>query len=200
MSSPPPLQPINEDVPFSFKFKAPSSRVHRFNVVPSAGLASLATLITTKLGNEVAAVGGPTIVDEDGEIETSGFAISYVDDEGDLVSITSNQDLLDAVNFARRQGRDKVDLFIHDPEHPPVVEQPVVIATPAPTVKTAEEEEEAEEIRREKAERKKKAAKMAEPEPQHIPGVPNDLLLPGAVGLLAVVIVVVFVFGRSGKN
>lgn len=36
--------------------------------------------------------------------------------------------------------------------------------------------------------------------PEVIPGVPNDLLLPGAIGVLAVVIVVVFTIGRASGS
>src|SRR5262245_22694828 len=39
-----------DDAPFPFKFKAPSGRVHRLNVVPSAGIAELISNVSSKLG------------------------------------------------------------------------------------------------------------------------------------------------------
>jgi len=196
MSSPPPQPSMNQNTPFSFKFKTPSNRVHRVNVIPSDGLAALVSSVISKLGGELAAVGGETTVGEDGKIETAGFAMSYADDEGDLVSITSDQDLMDAVNLARRQAREKVDLFVHDPDHPPSLE---TIAPPSavPAKKHETDDEDEEDMRR--AERRRKNKVVEEAPQQHVPGVPNELLLPGAIATLAVVIVIVFAFSR-GKN
>src|SRR5438045_4359384 len=69
---PTPLE-VLEDTPFPFKFKAPSGRVHRLQVVASAGMAELVTNITAKLGGEVEALGGEAIV-EDGKLGKLGYA------------------------------------------------------------------------------------------------------------------------------
>ena len=47
-----------EDVPFPFKFKAPSGRVHRLQVIATNGLAELIEAVISKLGSEIEAVGG----------------------------------------------------------------------------------------------------------------------------------------------
>ncbi|EWC48226.1 hypothetical protein DRE_02330 [Drechslerella stenobrocha 248] len=185
---------LSESNPFTFKFKAPSGRVHRFAVIPSAGFPGLVHTIAARLGGEIAAVGGETIVTEDGHIEKQGFAVSYIDDENDLVSITSDQDLLDSISLARRLSRDKVDILVHDPENPPVIEAPA--PPPPPPVPVDTEKLDA-------AEETMKLQRQVEQrlsEQQHIPGVPNDLLLPGAVATLAVAIIIVFVFSRAGKS
>lgn len=179
----------HEDHAFPFKFKAPSGRVHRLNVLPSAGIAEMVAQVTAKLGPEVETVGGAASC-EDGKLSNDGYALSYVDNEGDTVSITTDQDLEDAVTIARHSRRDKVDLFVHDPTEPPVIEHipaPVKVATPI------EEESPEEKFGLGQAHSNKL-------EEQVINGVPNELLLPGAIVTLAAVIAGVFILSRpSGR-
>ncbi|KAF9892725.1 hypothetical protein FE257_001127 [Aspergillus nanangensis] len=187
--------PHDEPVPFPFKFKAPSGRVHRVNVLPTAGIADLAAQVTAKLGHECEAVGGAAVC-EDGVLSNGGYALSYLDNEGDTVSITTDQDLADAVNVARHSRRDKVDLFVHDPAHPPI---PAPVEPPKPEEKTPPPviEEEAEEEPTLPKSRVQAYPSSHHPEEQFIAGVPNDLLLPGAIVTLAAVIAGVFVLSRA---
>ncbi|CAG8979892.1 hypothetical protein HYALB_00013076 [Hymenoscyphus albidus] len=195
-----------EDVPFPFKFKAPSGRVHRMQVIGAHGLAELIAAVIAKLGSEVEAVGGPATF-EDGQLGSSGFALSYMDDDGDTVSITTDQDLLEAIQLARQGHRDKVDLFIHDPEKPAISAtldpQPVISHEPSPpasqTVRhrkrvVSEDDEESEDEVPIKSRPRRAHSKPVEE--QVIAGVPNELLLPGAIVTLAVVIVGVFTLAR----
>ncbi|KAJ4300707.1 hypothetical protein N0V90_002795 [Kalmusia sp. IMI 367209] len=199
-----PATPL-EDTPFAFKFKAPSGRVHRLQVVASAGIEELISSVAAKLGSEVDALGGaPTF--EDGKISKSGFALSYLDNEGDTVSITTNEDLVEAISLSRLAHREKVDLFVHDPEKPPlpatVEPQPALPKPVTPPESVMRErkqffDDDEEEQVRPKARSQSALAKQEE----IIAGVPNDLLLPGAIATLAVVIVAVFALGRaSGSN
>lgn len=191
-----------EEVPFPFKFKAPSGRVHRLQVTASHGMAELINAVTAKLGNEIDAVGGASTF-EDGKLGETGYALSYLDDEGDTVSITTDQDLLEAVLLARQGGRDKVDLFVHDPDKAPLTSilepQPQLPTPPAPAVRerrrvVSEDDEESEE---EAPVRSRKSKTKPVEEQQVIAGVPNELLLPGAIVTLAVVIVGVFAITRA---
>ncbi|KAG6097591.1 hypothetical protein E4U30_000519 [Claviceps sp. LM220 group G6] len=204
-----------DDVPFAFKFKAPSGRVHRLQVVASQGMEALITAVAGKLGNEVDSIGGAPSVDEEGKMSYSGFALSYMDDEGDSVSITTNNDLREAIVLARQGRRDKVDLFVHDPEKPPVaatpvVETPVVCTPPTSTASGLrersraynddddEDEDQDEEVEQDYATiRRSRRIRTAPAQAQLIAGVPNDLLLPGAIVTLAVVIVGVFTIARA---
>ena len=219
-----------EDVPFPFKFKAPSGRVHRLQVIASAGIASLLSSVTAKLGNEIDSVGGPATY-EDGKLGSSGYALSYLDNEGDTVSITTDQDLLDAIVSARFSRRDKVDLFVHDPTKPPmsatVDPQPALSKPMTPPESVAreairerrkhvltdedEDEGEGEEIETPVKKRDKGKGRAVEHHPhvqaqaapkqeQFVAGVPNELLLPGAIVTLAVVIVGVFMISRVGSG
>jgi PB1 domain len=198
---------VPEDTPFPFKFKAPSGRVHRLQVVASAGMAELIANVTAKLGGEVEALGGEAIVEE-GKLGKSGYALSYMDNEGDTVSITTDQDLVDAIALARKGHRDKVDLFVHNPSQPPISAtldpRPNLAKPPTPPESFVKEVhvdiQESEEEASVKRSRDRKQALAPSKEEQLVTGVPNDLLLPGAIAALAVVIVAVFAFSRTSNR
>ncbi|KAI4190543.1 MAG: hypothetical protein LQ346_004895 [Caloplaca aetnensis] len=203
--------PAIEDTPFPFKFKAPSGRVHRLQVAASAGIGDLVSNVTAKLGSEVAAVGGEALV-EDGRLGTSGYALSYLDNEGDTVSITTDQDLHEAIAISQRNRRDKVDLFVHDPNKPPLAAtldpHPALarpLTPPPSTLKNRrranddEQEEDAEAPMKKDREAPAAATKDKDAD-QVIPGLSNDLLLPGAIVTLAVVIIGVFSMSRSSSR
>lgn len=190
------------DHPFPFKFKTPSGRIHRIQVAASGGLFELLGAVSEKLGNEVSEVGGEPEFGNDGKLSNQGFAVSYVDDEGDIVSITSDHDLVDAVNLARGSGRDKVDLFVHDPTKPAmpatIDPQPVVQPSRRKQRAASDSDSEEEDTRRH---RKKQAAPPLPivPPAEVIPGVPNELLLPGAIATLAVAIIATFALSRLSR-
>lgn len=205
--------PSMEDIPFAFKFKAPSGRMHRLQVVASAGMEDLVANVTAKLGSDITAVGGEPSV-EGGKLGKTGFALSYLDNEGDTVSITTNHDLIEAISLARQNRRDKVDLFVHDPDQAPLPATldphpgpgPIGPPTPAESVvkglKHRVEEQEADSSEEEQVVQSSKSSKSSKQQKQHQPqqivsGVPNEILLPGAVAALAVVVVAVFALGRS---
>lgn len=195
-----------EDLPFPFKFKAPSGRVHRLQVVASGGLEELIDNIANKLGSEVDSIGGiPTF--ENGKISKSGFAMSYLDNEGDTVSITTNNDLMEAIGLSRLAHREKVDLFVHDPEKPPMVAevnpQPALSKPMTPPESVLRERKQFFDEEEEESKPRSRGRNQPVPfsqQPEIIAGVPNDLLLPGAIGVLAVVIVTVFVLGRASSR
>ncbi|KAJ5157358.1 uncharacterized protein N7482_008458 [Penicillium canariense] len=187
-----------DNAPFPFKFKAPSGRVHRVNVLATSGVADLVTQVTAKLGSEIEAVGGEAVVEE-GRLSNTGYALSYMDNEGDTVSITTDQDMLDAIELSRRTHREKVDLFVHDPTQPPIptiVEpQPAKPATPI----IEEHSSAGGDVPSEEPLLSKPQQAFPSthgPEEQFITGVPNDLLLPGAIVTLAAVIAGVFILSR----
>jgi len=205
VASIPPTTPL-EDQPFPFKFKAPSGRVHRLQVTPSAGIEELVSNVSSKLGSEAASIGGtPTF--EDGKISKAGFALSYLDNEGDTVAITTNDDLVEAVGLSRLAHREKVDLFVHDPEKPPLIAetnpQPALARPVTPPESVLRERKQYFDDDEDSPRPKSKSRGQAVPfshQPEIIQGVPNDLLLPGAIGILAVVIVGVFVLGRASNR
>ena len=212
-----------EDIPFPFKFKAPSGRIHRLQVVPSDGLANFIDSVTEKLGKEVDTLGGEAMF-LDGKLSSSGYHLSYVDNEGDTVSITTDRDLLDAVLMAQQGSRTKVDLFVHHPEKPPMTApvDPVPASLPTPPLSSvtprrqkqkggrgimeqdgsedAEEDGEQEDEEASSAKVKRKAKEVEQKVEQIVAGVPNEILLPGAIAALAVVIVGVFAISRMSSK
>lgn len=106
------------DVPFPFKFRAPNGRIHRIQLRPSSGIPDLVHLVASRLASsEIEALGGEAEIREG--VLVNGFALSYVDAEGDFVSLTADHDINEAIRLARQGGMEKVDLYVHDPEHPP---------------------------------------------------------------------------------
>src|ERR1700761_15098 len=63
--------PVESETPFPFKFKAPSGRVHRIQVLASGCVTELVSQVTAKLASEVEAVGGEATV-EDGKLGKAG--------------------------------------------------------------------------------------------------------------------------------
>ncbi|KAK5697803.1 hypothetical protein LTR17_023805 [Elasticomyces elasticus] len=203
-----------EDVPFTFKFKAPGGRVHRLQIVAAAGLAELVSAVSEKLGGEVDSIGGVPAFD-DGRLSHTGFALSYLDNEGDTVSLTTDADLIEAISIARHAQKDKVDLFVHDPEKPAMavtLDPQPALARPAtpPASQTrprkrydgAEEEEGDEDLSSHITERRKdrKAASQPKQQEQVLSGVPNEMLIPGALVVLGAVIVITFAIGRASSK
>jgi CBS domain-containing protein len=194
-----------EHMPFPFKFKAPSGRVHRLQVIASGGIEELVEHVAEKLGSEVDSIGGkPTF--EDGKISKAGFALSYLDNEGDTVSITAYDDLVEAISLARHAHREKVDLFVHDPEKPPMAAEvnpqpalPKPATPPESVLRERKQFFDEEEKEQSKPQTRSQSAGVSQPA-EVIPGVSNDLLLPGAIGVLAVVIVAVFALGRASSR
>ncbi|KAF4437017.1 CBS and PB1 domain [Fusarium acutatum] len=197
---------LPEELPFPFKFKAPSGRVHRLKVTATEGIEVFVNAVASKLGAEADSIGGVPPV-SDGKIVGPGFAMSFLDDEGDSISITADHDLLEAVILARQAHHDKVDLFVHDPEKPPVSGAP---ATPSVSTgaglrerrkwwpeedddDSEDEDDDDEPVRRRKG---RAAHTHAQGPEQLIAGVPNELILPGAIVTLAVTIIGVFTIAR----
>lgn len=211
-SSPEPLSSAIEDAPFPFKFKAPSGRLHRLHVTASSGIEDLVANVSAKLGGEVDAVGGDGVV-LNGKLAATGFALSYLDNEGDTVSITTDGDLIDAIALSRQNHRDKVDLFVHDPEKPPMpatlnphpaLNRP--LTPPTSNLKSrrrhlqeAEEEEDDDQMPTPVKRERRPVGPTKRKEEQIITGLPNEVLLPGAIATLAIVIIGVFAISRSSR-
>ena len=201
---------VLEDTPFPFKFKAPSGRMHRLQVVASAGMHDLIDSVAEKLGSEADAIGGVPVF-EDGKLGHAGFALSYLDNEGDTVSITTNHDLLEAIGLAQHGNRDKVDLFVHDPEMAPMqatlAPQPAgahAVSSPGSQARLrkhhSDDEDEQTVEGHERRRERRPTSSHTQPAEQIIGGVPNDLLLPGAIVTLAVVIIGVFAISRASNR
>ncbi|KAK9457756.1 hypothetical protein V1511DRAFT_490759 [Dipodascopsis uninucleata] len=181
-----------DNMSFTFKFKTPSNKVHRFHLASGDGFLSFREILATKLGAEAKELGGIGEYNSEGDLVKQGFAISYLDDEGDAVLITSDEDLVEAIEIAKRANLEKVDLFIHHPDQAVIIPPPQSHVSNS-TVRDAENKD-----IREKGESLSPLYYQPIPPSKEevIPGIPNELLLPGALVTLAASIVTVFVLSR----
>lgn len=169
------------DMTFPFKFKSPSGRTHRITVAPTDGLVALRGEVRSKLK--------PEELEELGILdENEAFGISYVDDEGDVIAITSDRDLIDAIDVSKALGNSKVDIYVHHiDDHESVI----------PAAGTRDKDTKSAKGDKKRGSKKTSGSFIDE---ELIPGIPNEkLILPGAITLLAGAIMVVFVFGRSSS-
>ncbi|KAF3990933.1 hypothetical protein FT663_00869 [Candidozyma haemuli var. vulneris] len=113
---------------FVFKFRSPAlqSRVHRVTVRPEQSLQELKDVIDSKIHKKDLEAMNLA----DGE----NYAISYVDDEGDIVSITSDHDLRDCVEVHEKFNITKADIYLHHPHD----EAPVGKVKPLKAVSTGD--------------------------------------------------------------
>lgn len=103
---------------FTFKFKSPAiqGRVHRVTVKPTDSLSELRSVIDEKLHHKDLELLQST---KSGD---GAYAISYVDDEGDVVSITSDNDLKDCIRINQELDNNKADLYLHNAHEPAPVD------------------------------------------------------------------------------
>lgn len=157
------IQPQQEikELPFAFKFKSPTGRVHRVSVKPVDGIELLRDTIVSKLNKP-----------ELDQLNQNSFAISYIDDEGDIVAITSDQDLLDCVLINRNGKLDKADIFLHHPDHS---------------------------IDLNEYHQKKQAKNVSSsgPADQIVPGLANEILIGGILAAAGVAVAVAFSIGKK---
>ncbi|CAK7901705.1 hypothetical protein CAAN1_06S05336 [[Candida] anglica] len=163
---------IDSQIPFTFKFKSPAieGRVHRISIQPSEGISKLRELIDSKLHEK-------DLTFLKGAYEDEIYAISYIDDEGDVVSITSDHDLVECVRINKQLQNDKADLYIHNPHEPaPVEEARIRGGRPTSSTSSSSNNGSSNEL---------------------IKGIPNEVLIPGALGVLATSIIIGLVLGRK---
>lgn len=101
-----------DDGTYIFKFRTPSGRTHRFQARHDS-YDLLRDIVAGKLVNDPffsgeGATEGATVHLPD----PSAFTLSYTDDDSDLVTITADGDVSDAVRIARGQKSDRVLLLI----------------------------------------------------------------------------------------
>ncbi|KAI7817797.1 mitochondrial ribosomal protein subunit S4 [Gamsiella multidivaricata] len=189
-----------ESTTFVFKFKSPiSNTVHRF----TADFTDLSRLRETIMEKEPF---GPES-DPSQSALLAEFNISYLDDEQDYVMMTSDADLADSVAIAKKQGQNRVMLFVADPRAsqvlPPSSATLSTVSAPAPV--TAPASVVPEEQIRSPVEQTPKAVAPVEPKKapselkKMLESIPEEYLLPGALVTLSVTIIAVFAIARLAK-
>jgi hypothetical protein len=206
-----------DDGTYIFKFRTPSGRTHRFQARHDS-YELLRDIVHGKLVNDPFFSNdnvpeGTTVHIPD----PATFSLSYTDDEGDLVTMTADGDVADAVRIARGQKSDRVVLLVDGGKVWEEAARDTGGEQAVETLKIIEHEIKDVEVEEEKME-------LAKADPAHeptfgshkvhssgpspgTPGVPElvggvlpkEMVLPAAIGFLGVVILGVFIASRASK-
>ena len=150
-----PSSPMLSSSKFPFKFRDPrDDTTHRFTYSPSEGIEAFRKVVFSKLNTE----------------PRFEIGICYVDDEGDQVFIAGEDDLLEAVLHARKQGHDKVQLIITN-----------LVTNPPPSNGAVQQPTEREKTAA--MDKLTKKSKRRDESPPTPPGLPPEILIGVGVGL-----------------
>ncbi|WVQ82078.1 hypothetical protein IAT38_004206 [Cryptococcus sp. DSM 104549] len=205
-----------DDGTYIFKFRTPSGRTHRFQARHDsyellrdivAGKLLTDPFFTAEGAAEGAAVHLP---------DPAAFTLHYTDDEGDLVTMTADGDVADAVRIARGQKSDRVVLLVDGGKVWEDAARDAGGDKAVEKLKEAEKEVQGVEAEEEKMEKEeadpakeatygakgevhaKRVVKLNADGQELVGGVlPKDMVLPAAIGFLGVVILGVFIAGRK---
>ncbi|GAA5846528.1 hypothetical protein JCM9279_006727 [Rhodotorula babjevae] len=220
-------QPIVDDGTYLFKFVAPGGTTHRFQARYDS-FEFLTDIVSGKLSSDpFFAVDGAVSSEGDEQQQSqpdpSDFQLSYRDDDGDLVLVTADGDVTDAVATAKQQGKDRVVLHVSGGSswkaalaRRDAAAAPAAAAEPAPALvkKLVVVEEEGEGAEHDApatpaakdegdAPRRaaRKAASSSSGDGDLVAGVlPKEYLLPASIGFLGVVIATVFIVSRASGS
>jgi len=182
--------PSVDDGTYVFKFRTPSGRTHRFQSRHD-NYEHMREIVSTKLAIDPFFT---NFAPEDGSQphpDPSDYQLAYTDVDGDVVLITSDGDVSDAVKMARSKGQERVVLFIQGGNGWEDATAEKLEAKAAEAAAAAQSETTA----IEKAE-----DPLPSPPPpvltEDVFGIPRDMILPASIGVLAVSIMVVFSISR----
>ncbi|CDR37320.1 hypothetical protein NBRC10512_005177 [Rhodotorula toruloides] len=202
--------PIVDDGTYLFKFVAPGGTTHRFQARYDSH-EFLLDIVSGKLSSD------PFFAEQSEDealpkADPKDFSISYRDDDGDLVLMTADRDVTDAVQTAKQQGKDRVVLHVSGGQSwkaALAAKEDAAAAAPAvATTKKLVVVEEGDEERIEEEEQdaaaeptKRKSSKKAPAGDELVGGVlPKEYLLPASIGFLGVVIAGVFIASRASAS
>ncbi|BGO98340.1 hypothetical protein NBRC10513v2_002734 [Rhodotorula toruloides] len=201
--------PIVDDGTYLFKFVAPGGTTHRFQARYDSH-EFLLDIVSGKLSSD------PFFAEQSEDealpkADPKDFSISYRDDDGDLVLMTADRDVTDAVQTAKQQGKDRVVLHVSGGQswkaalaakEDAAAAAPAVATTKKLVVVEEGDEERIEEEQDVTAEPvKRKSSKKAAAGDDLVGGVlPKEYLLPASIGFLGVVIAGVFIASRASAS
>ncbi|KAI8338640.1 hypothetical protein BC941DRAFT_423451 [Chlamydoabsidia padenii] len=188
----------HKDDRVAFKYKLPNGQSHRF-MLSEPTWQQVLDMVRPKLINDHLIATGKE--EDDGSVDW--LTISYVDDEDDQVLMTSDSDVRDAVQLARKMDLDRIMLYVVDRMAPhtdatsPTTPTPEVEEEQATLVKQVETVvEQVEEDEEPVVTKKSKRRNHDEEGPLDFAGIPQELILPAAITFLGVAILGVFAFSR----
>lgn len=209
--------PVTDDGTYLFKFVAPGGTTHRFQARYDSH-EFITDIIAGKLASDPFFSESETVAPAGEDDSTAApaaavaldprdFKISYLDDDGDLVIMTADRDVQDAVAVARKQGKDRVLIHLSGSKSwdDEIARRGLAASSKAAKQKLVavhEEEEESLAGDGSATAAAKKSKPHAKKAADHDDGLafgfmPKEYLLPASIGFLAVVIVGVFAASKA---
>jgi len=201
-----------DDGTYVFKFRTPSGRTHRFQSRHD-DIEHLREIVAGKLAIDPFFTEFKPKHEGDEHPDPHDFHLSYTDEDGDIVAMTSDDDVTDAVKIARNAKTDRVVLFLQGGKG--WADAADKSEAKAQEVSEAAQKE-VKEFEKAEAEAVVETTPLQAPTPKSAPaipatqpvhhgpeevfGIPKDLLLPASIGALAVVIIGVFTISRLSQN
>ncbi|ORZ18094.1 hypothetical protein BCR42DRAFT_350631 [Absidia repens] len=204
----------------AFKYKLPNGQSHRF-VLTEPTFQQVVECVRPKILHDHLVAIGKDEAEDDGK-SIDWLTISYVDDENDEVLMTSNADVRDAMQLARKMDLDRVILHVVDNMAPtlyhgysidsPVTptppyhdeERPSVPPADKPTHTEPEEnntisDQEEDVVAKKKCKRRSNNS-ISNSRSIELIGVPQDLILPAAITFLGVAILGAFALSGTTSH
>lgn len=211
-----------DDGTYLFKFVAPSGTTHRFQARYDS-FEFITDIVGGKLSSDPFFANPPPSNDTDEEVvacpDPRDFQLTYTDDDGDVVLVTTDRDVTDAVDVARKQGKDRVVLRLRGgpvwdaeikrrgldapvaPAQAPLASAPrkdkVVLKPVDERDESAEPTEALDDVA---AAAPARRSHTAGDDDVVIFGLTKDMLLPASVALLAATIAGVFALSRMSPS
>jgi CBS domain-containing protein len=200
--------PAVDDGTYLFKFLSPSGITHRFQArYDSHEL--MHDIVSGKLASDPffsepnqqagASEGGVDATNAVGP-DPSSFSVFYTDDDGDLVLLSADRDILDAVSVAKKQGKDRVVLTLRGGrgwEEAMKQQSEVGSRKQVKNLLKPDDEDEEDGGKHQKQHHSRRRKAGGEEEELLFGVLPRDLALPAAVAFLGVALVGVFALSRT---
>ncbi|PLW30653.1 hypothetical protein PCASD_15148 [Puccinia coronata f. sp. avenae] len=193
-----------DDGTYLFKFIAPSGSAHRFQARYDS-YEFVREIIVGKLSSD------PFIAEDSTSSPSSSsvkpdphdFQLAYLDDENDLVLMTADRDVSDAVAQAKKQRKDRVVLHLRggktwgdsDLSRKKADQHSTRLraVTEAQEIELDEKAEHSSQLSRSRPARKSLPPHLPD---QPVAGIPKEMILPAAIGFLGFVILGVFLASK----
>ncbi|KIJ45735.1 hypothetical protein M422DRAFT_166403 [Sphaerobolus stellatus SS14] len=199
-----PAVPV-DDGTYVFKFRTPSGRTHRFQA-RNDNIENLHDIVAGKLSTD------PFFTEWDtnstvSKPDSTDFQLQYTDADGDIVVMSSDTDVEDAVKIARTAHMDRVVLIIQGGKGweagAAQSEAKAKEVTEAAIVETKEVDKAEAAIEEAIVTAPPAEVHVSPPSPaipDDVLGIPRDLILPASIGALAVVIIGIFTISRLTRD
>lgn len=195
-----PVVPV-DDGTYVFKFRTPSKNTHRFQARTDS-IENLHDIVAGKLALD--SYFTEWNVERDGpHPDSNDFQLQYTDADGDIVVMSSDADVTDAVKIARDAHLDRVVLTVHSAKWKPIpveTKEPEKPTSPPPEIKDIKVEEQSLSVPISPPVKTPVPPPPAPAAQDSLLGIPRDLLLPASIGALGVIIIGVFTISRLTRD